>query len=97
MPCTAGVWLGIKFSMCTHRCSIAVEKIREPRAYFFVVITDNTGIPPERVKARNLEVLVGKVSHMSSTSVPDKIFLLALYRALTMASHFTDGNCVMKS
>ena len=61
-PCTAGVWLGIKFDMCTHRLSTPVMKICHTRAYFLVVITDNTGVPPRRVKVGNLQVLVRKLS-----------------------------------
>ena len=94
--CTAGVWLGIKFDMCTHGLSIPVKEICHTWAYFLVVITDKTGIPPRRVKAGNLQVLVRKLSHMSSTWVLGKILLWPLYQTLTSAFHITNGNRVLR-
>ena len=95
-PCKSGVWLGIRFDMDSHCLSIPVEKIRETRAYFQVVITDNTGVPPTKVKAGNLQVLVGKFSHMSSTWTLGKILLWPLYQAMTTAYDVTDGNRILR-
>ena len=90
-PCKVGIWLGVRFDMDTHCLSIPVEKIRETRAYFLVTITENTGIPPKKVRAGYLQVLVGKLTHMSSTWTLGKILLWPLYQALTTAFGLING------
>ena len=87
-PCTSGVWLGINFDMETHHLSVPLKKIRDARAFILAVITDNTGIPPSSVKAGELQSLVGKLAHMSSTWVLGKILLWPLYQCLSAAFHF---------
>ena len=58
--------LRILFYICMHHLSIPFKKIGEIRTYFLTLMTDNTGIPLKKLKAGNLLVLVGKLSHMSS-------------------------------
>ena len=95
-PCSAGVWLGIYFDMDTNHLTIPLSKIRETRAFFLVVITDNTGRPPTTVQAGDLQVLVGKLSHMSSTWVLGKTLLWPLYQSISAPVVIKHCKLVMK-
>ena len=96
-PCWSGVWLGVQFKMRTHELAIPVEKIRATRAFFFVMITNQTGMAPDKVLAGELRVLVGKLSHMSMTWVIGKILLWPLYRAMACAYSIVGGKRVMRN
>ena len=95
-PDWSGVWLGIRFDMRTHRLAIPIEKIRATRSFFFVIISNQTGAPPEKVAAGDLRILVGKLSHMSMTWVIGKILLWPLYRAMSCAYSIVGGKRVMR-
>ena len=96
-PNWSGVWLGVRFDMRTHKLAIPIEKIRATRSFFFVIISNQTGVTPEKVAAGDLRILVGKLSHMSMTWVIGKILLWPLYRAMSCAYSIVGGKQVMRN
>ena len=96
-PSWSGVWLGVRFDMRTHQRAIPIDKIRATRSYFLVMISNQTGVTPEKVAAGNLRVLVGKLSRMGMTWVIGKILLWPLYRAMACAYSIVGGKQVMRN